>query len=91
MLQAPHRIYASVSSYRISPLLTSPYLTSPDQTNERQLLKLKGDTLAEALRTLPTRIGTSASIDALLERAFEFPVASKLVVPREEPSVATRL
>jgi len=66
--------------------------TSPYQANERQLLKLRGDQLAEALRTLPTHIGTSANIDALLERAFEYPVASKLVVPPEKPaSAATRL
>merc|ERR1711924_341215 len=37
--------------------------------HERELLKLKGDLLAEALRTLPTRAGSGAAIDSLLERA----------------------
>ena len=47
--------------------------------HQRELLKLHGDRLAEALRTLPTRAGTGFEIDALLERAFEFPVSAKMV------------
>ena len=47
--------------------------------HERELLKLKGEQLAEALRTLPTRAGGADVIDSLLERAFEFGVPAKLV------------
>ena len=49
------------------------------KTNQRSLLKLKGDQLAEALRTLPMRAGGLAATDALLERAFEFAVPASLV------------
>ena len=46
--------------------------------HSRELLKLKGDQLAEALRTLPARSGAPAATDDLLDRAFEFPVSAKL-------------
>ena len=46
--------------------------------HSRELLKLKGDQLAEALRTLPARSGAPAATDDLLDRAFEFPVGAKL-------------
>lgn len=56
--------------------------------HERELLKLKGDLLAEALRTLPTRAGSGAAIDSLLERAFEFTVPAKLVEVPDAPSLS---
>jgi len=52
------------------------------KTHEKELLRLKGDQLAQALRELPTRAGTGAALDALLERAFQFSVAEKLVMPQ---------
>lgn len=55
------------------------------KTHQSELLKLKGDQLAEALKTLPTRSGTGFVLDALLERAFEYPVPPKLVLP-EKPN-----
>jgi hypothetical protein len=39
-----------------------------------QLLKLRGDSLANALRTLPTRCG---DFEALLEKAHEYKIADK--------------
>lgn len=55
------------------------------KTHERELLKLSGDRLAEALKTLPTRAGAAGALDTLLERAFEYPVAK--VLP--DPTAAT--
>ena len=54
--------------------------------HQRELLKLHGDRLAEALRTLPTRAGAGFEIDALLERAFEFAVPAKMVQSADPPN-----
>ena len=53
--------------------------------HERELLKLRGDEMAEALRTLPARAGSGHAIDTLLERAFEYAVPEKMVRAAAEP------
>ena len=53
------------------------------KTRQSELLKLKGDQLAEALRTLPTKAGHGFALDVLLEKAFEFSVPEKLVLPSD--------
>jgi len=53
------------------------------KANERELMKLKGDSLAEALRVLPTRAGSGQQLDALLEKAFEYAVNAKQILPQQ--------
>jgi len=45
--------------------------------HEKELLKLRGDQLADALRTLPTRCG---NLELLLEKAHEYAVTDKMVL-----------
>ena len=51
------------------------------KSHERRLLKTSSDGLAEALRTLPTVCGDP---NALLERAYEYPVTAKKVLGTKE-------
>ena len=52
------------------------------KSHERELLKLKGDGLADALRTLPTRCADK--VDALMEKAHEYHVSNKVVLGTRE-------